>query len=164
MDVMSSHGKTNLRQLIVRLQTDFPKIIFEESTHFKWNADKKIIFYSLNVDHPIWSLLHELGHMKLAHTEYLTDVSLLHMETAAWQKAKELGCHYGFVVDEEYVQDCIDSYREWLHQRSTCPTCSQTGLEDKAGSYICINCKSSWHVTPNRLGRVYRKIKDPSLH
>ena len=158
---MSLPAKDDIRQLLASLRKDFPGIAFESSQDFRWNADKKVVFFSTKSERPVWSLLHELGHMDLAHQKYDSDVCLIRMEAAAWQKAKQLGNQYGYIIDEDYIQDCMDSYRDWLHQRSTCPSCNQTGLEESAGTYKCLNCQSEWRVSQNRFCRVYRKTKSP---
>jgi len=101
-------------------------------------------------------MLHELAHATLGHNSYETDFELLLLEVAAWDKAKALARDYGETIDDEHVQDCIDTYRDWLYQRSNCPACSTTSLQESAVSYKCFNCGSSWTVTASRFCRPYR--------
>lgn len=158
---MSSSAKTELNHLLARLKVDYPDVNFIESDHFRWNADKRVVFFSTNTETPVWSLMHEIGHMNSGHQAYSSDLGLLKMEVEAWQKAKQLGAMYGLKADEEYIQDCIDSYRDWLHKRSCCPLCNQNGIEKTKGHYWCINCQASWEVSNSRFCRVYRKTKGP---
>lgn len=96
------------------------------------------------------------------HTSYSSDTRLVGIEVEAWDAAIILAKKYDISVDEDYVQDCLDSYRKWQHDRSKCPKCQMAGLEVKNGEYKCFNCQNQWHVTPNRFCRAYRKIKKSS--
>lgn len=154
MDAMNS--------LLKKVKADYPAISFTQAEDFRWSAEQATIYYSSVVDHAEWTLLHELGHMLHGHQGYQSDNALVHMEVEAWAKAQELAAHYNIEIDEDYIQDCLDSYRGWHHERSKCPTCTQTGLEISRGNYRCINCASTWQVTPNRFCRVYRKQKSPA--
>ena len=162
MDVMNSPTNTvkvasNFARLLEKVSRDFPKIEFKLSDTFCWSDEDQSICYDPDAEHAIWSLLHELGHMHYKHDRYTTDVMLVRMEVEAWEKAKELGSHYDHAIDEDHIQDCIDSYRNWQHRRSTCPECEQTGIEKTSGTYLCINCRTTWKVTANRFCRVYRQ-------
>ncbi len=159
MDAMNSPDKTTSKfdTLLSTLRSDFPDITFELSDNFRWSDERRTIFYDDSAEYSSWSLLHEMGHMVRHHRRYSSDRVLVHMEVEAWEEAKNLARTYGHTIDEDYIQDCIDSYRLWRHQRSTCPRCEQTGVEKADGLYLCINCRNSWQVTTNRFCRVYRK-------
>lgn len=158
MDAMSSPSK--LTSLIYSLKKDYPDISFNEGERSSWDAKNQTVTYNgREGTNPIWSLLHEVGHMKAGHEQYRSDIQLLLMESEAWKIADKLGKKYGHQIDQDYVQDCLDSYRDWLHRRSTCPTCKQTGSEKKTGHYICINCGTPWKVSSSRFCRVYRQRK-----
>ena len=152
-----ANSKTDFKGLLDKIRRDYPDIRFEEADNFRWSAEKSTVYYTAAAEDAVWSLLHELGHMTSRHKVYNTDAMLVRMEVEAWQKAGQLAGHYGLAIDEDYIQDCIDSYRDWQYRRSTCPDCSQTGVEKAGGNYKCINCRHSWQVTPNRFCRVYRK-------
>lgn len=144
------------------ISADFPDIGFVKSAGFKWDPKSKEIHYSpISSEADIWSLFHELGHMLLDHAGYKYDFELLKMEVLAWQKAKETAKKYGFNISQEHVEKCIDSYRDWLHERSKCRKCDQSGLEKDSGIYSCFNCSFTWKVTPARFCRVYRKKIEP---
>lgn len=149
-------------QLIDNLKRDFPSVTFEESDHSRWAPEANTVFYVTNKKHADWSLLHETGHMASHHKNYSTDIELLQMEVEAWEKAKELGDKYGVRISPDHIEDCLDSYRDWLYKRSLCPKCSHTGLEKDSGDYSCINCGAEWKVSSERFCRVYRKTKTPA--
>lgn len=152
--------------LLQRLGEDYPSLRFIASHRFSWHAGKQHISYSATALQDLrgeWALLHELGHALLAHTDYLSDMELLHIEIAAWDKARELSKKYQLHIDEDYIQDSLDSYRDWIHVRSTCPTCHEHCLQTTRSSYRCHNCGTSWHITQSRLCRPYRKTQKKSL-
>ena len=144
------------------LQQVIPHIRFEAGDTFFWSPETQLITYRHDhEDEPsaCWALLHEAAHAILGHTRYETDFELLLLEVAAWQKAKELGANVGLSVDEEHIQDCLDTYRDWLHQRSTCPTCGNVSMQETREQYHCHNCNTQWQVTTSRFCRPYRLRK-----
>ena len=64
------------------------------------------------------------------------------MESEAWEKARELADSYGISVDEELIQRELDTYRDWLHQKSRCPVCGLTRYQTPDGGYHCPSCES----------------------
>ena len=152
----------DLETLLERIGADYPDLSFIESAHFSWHAGRKHVSFrkaGKNAQHNMWALLHELGHALLSHAEYTHDIELLQMEVAAWEKGRKLAEHYGLKVDEDYIQDCLDTYRDWLHLRSTCPTCFARSLQTSDKLYRCFNCQTEWSVTRSRLCRPYRLQK-----
>lgn len=139
------------------LSTKHPGITFSEDNGFRWSPESKTIFYNPKSIRALWSLLHEVGHMLNNHSNYSSDIGLLRLEVAAWSKAQEVAKDYGIVINENHIQKCLDSYRDWIYKRSACPTCTQAGLERSRGIYSCINCSTKWKVTPERFCRPYRK-------
>lgn len=156
---MAEAAQLSLEALLQQIRYDFPDLSFEESAHFSWHAGKKRVSFKkseANEEYQAWSLLHELGHALLGHTGYRFDIELLQLEAAAWQKAHELAKDYGIVIDEDYTQDCLDTYRDWLHLRATCPTCFARSLQATPRRYRCFNCQTEWRVSRSRLCRPYR--------
>ena len=150
-------SKSDFDGLLAKLKQDYPDISFQPDSHFRWSAENKTVYYDPDAENPTWSLLHEIGHVIGSHNTYNTDSMLVRMEVEAWQKAKEIAAGYGREIDEDYIEDCIDSYREWQYKRSMCPVCGLTGMEKPGGEYRCFNCGKTWNVTKNRFCRVYRK-------
>ncbi len=91
-----------------------------------------------------WKLLlfHELGHATLGHRNFRTNVERLKMEVAAWEKAREFASLYGVEFDDELMETELDSYRDWVHQKSRCPKCGLTRYETPGGGYHCPRCEN----------------------
>lgn len=146
--------------LLDQLRADYPEFVFVEGGQFSWHAGKHQVSYllrALDDMRGIWALLHEIGHALLKHTTYDSDVELLQIEVTAWEKAKELAAKYHVPINDDYIQDCLDSYRDWLHVRATCPTCHSRALQVSRHTYRCHNCGDEWQVSPSRLCRPYRR-------
>ena len=148
-----------MKALLKQLQADFPSVVFEASSQFYWSPKDRVVYYDpcKNTVKARWALLHELSHGLLGHTTYKSDFELLQLEVAAWKQSREVASAYGIGIDEEHVQDCLDTYRDWLHARSTCPTCTEHGLQNAQGLYNCLNCNSQWNVSKARFCRPYRR-------
>lgn len=136
--------------LINKLKGDYPDLTFVEAEHFSWSADDKTISYKSDDPHADDLLLHEVSHAHLGHADYGRDIELLRMETDAWEAAKELARSHHRTISEAVLQDNLDTYREWLHARSTCPGCSATGYQTAQASYACPACTHSWRVNEAR--------------
>lgn len=154
--------KNSFNNLLTQLRSQRPDIAFKAGRTYSWSPRTTTITYGkTSTDAALWSLLHEFAHAELRHTTYKTDFELLTLEVAAWEHCKQLAHAQGIVVDEDHVEDCLDSYREWLHRRSTCPTCGSGGLQKTETEYHCHNCHSFWQVSTARFCRPYRrKLKD----
>lgn len=147
-----------MNELVLKLRQHYPDITFVEGDIFHWSPQKKQVTYTNSKnDQAAWSLLHETGHALLDHASYTSDMQLLKKEVAAWQKAVQLAPEFDIKIHDDHIQDCLDSYREWIHKRSTCPTCSLKGFQEAPDTYTCLNCKAAWHVGTERFCRPYRR-------
>lgn len=63
------------------------------------------------------------------------------MERAAWDKAKELAAKYDIEINQDLIEDELDSYRNWLHIKSRCKKCGLTRYQTKDGIYHCPHCE-----------------------
>lgn len=158
-----------MEHIVAKLSQDFPDLIFCSSNHFYWSPGTKQIFYNKQLDGnktAPWSLLHETAHALLEHKNYTSDIELLNIELHAWRKAIEISSNYNVSISKKYVHECLDSYRDWLHNRSTCPICGLSGTQ-KTGKpkYTCYNCHECWKVSDSRFKRCYREatINNSSL-
>lgn len=152
-----------MESLLKQLRRDYPNVLFSPAKQFYWSPKTTEVFYSKQLESSRtapWSLLHELGHALLRHTNYTLDLELVQMESQAWEKAKEIGTTYGYEIDDGHIQDCMDTYRDWLHQRSACPTCNTRSLQQDSQRYKCFNCNQVWTVSSSRFCRPYRKKLD----
>lgn len=156
-----------LDALLEQLRADFPQVQFVAGTRFYWSPAKQQVYYTYTTNGAptIFSLLHETGHALLEHRRYTLDFELLELEAAAWQRARALGKTYGITIDEDHIQDCLDTYRDWLYRRSICPSCTSKALQQDDGRrYQCYNCHASWLVSPSRFCRPYRKSQFQATH
>jgi len=147
--------------LLDELIQDYPRVKFTPGTRFTWDShDKAVVYVGEDTTREgDWALLHELGHALLAHKDFETDMQLLQMEVAACAEAKTISQKYNITIDEDYIEDSLDTYRDWQHFRSTCPTCAVRSLQVDRHTYRCQNCSTIWHVTKSRLCRSYRRKK-----
>lgn len=151
-----------MNHLLARLRKDFPELSFKGGEIFSWSPKDQTVMYALEIREepsPIWSLLHEVGHALLEHQTYASDFELVKLEAAAWDKATKLADDYGHTIDVDHIQDCLDTYRDWLHQRSTCPTCHTTSLQRSMTIYCCYNCNTEWRVSRSKVCRPYRRLQ-----
>lgn len=148
-----------MQKVIQLLKQKYPQFSYVAGNEFQWSSEQQTIFYSNHREqtNSVWSLLHELGHALLGHASYQNDVDLLLKESAAWIKAVQIGDTIGITIDTTHVENCLDSYRDWLYKRSICPVCTQHGVQQDRNVYTCLNCRTSWSVGDDRFCRSYRK-------
>lgn len=155
-----------MKDLIDKLQAQFPDLRFIAAKQFYWSPESGEIFYNAGSEgrEATWSLLHETGHALLGHTSYKADFELVRLEVAAWERAQQLANYLNVSIDEDHIQDCLDTYRDWLYKRSICPNCTTKCLQQ--GDFVhyrCFNCHTMWRVTSNRFCRAYRRHKNIGL-
>jgi hypothetical protein len=152
-----------MEKLILKLKKDHPDLLFSPGHSHCWSPEHGQISYTdSEKTHSIEGILHELGHARMGHKGYVSDVELLQKEVEAWQEGLKLAKLYGVPFDEEHIQDCLDTYRDWLYKRSMCPNCLSTGLQKDERHYHCLNCEQGWRVTASRFCRPYRRSKPKS--
>lgn len=151
-----------MSSLIHKLKTEFPTLAFIEAEQFSWSPATKTVFYNRGQAHAPALLLHELSHALLEHREYRRDIELIAMETAAWDEAQRHAEAYKVRLEESMVQDHLDTYRDWLHARSTCPRCSANGYQTEASHYECAACAHCWRVNEARLCALRRYSASPN--
>lgn len=132
---------------------------FEQSDVYYWSAQNQTVYYDpsrLDSESGIYTLIHELGHALLGHKTFGSGAELLTLEVEAWQKAKEIASKLDISIASEHIEHCLDSYRDWLHRRSTCPTCKTISTEVDENTYRCFNCSQRWTVPTDQRTRCYR--------
>jgi len=156
MDAMTTSSKTS-NKFVERIEADYPQFKFKPGAQEHWSPRTKTITYEPEAENLKYGLLHELAHALLGHDTYKNDFELLKLEGQAWQRAAEIGRKYGIKIDDEHIQNCLDTYRDWLHRRSKCPSCGMHVLQQDSHTYKCFNCGDSWQVSAGRFARSYRR-------
>ena len=127
--------------LLSRLKADYPNLRFIDGKKFAFRPPKTIV---IGPAEPFAELLllHEVSHAILKHKTFRIDLERLKMEVAAWDRAKELANIYHININEEMIQNELDTYREWLHKKSRCPRCGLTRYQTPDAKYHCPRCES----------------------
>lgn len=138
--------------LIEYLKTTYPKLKFAYAKRFKFCFPNKISlenpeFSTIPPQYFTLQTLHELGHALCGHKDYQIDVSRLKIEREAWETAKTVYKKLPkslktFSWDEDFVEDSLDTYRNWLHQKSKCKACGLTRYQTDDGTYHCPRCEN----------------------
>ncbi|HVS78940.1 MAG TPA: hypothetical protein VHD84_01465 [Candidatus Saccharimonadales bacterium] len=155
---MTTSNKTSER-FVQKIAADYPQFKFRPGAQEHWSPRTQTITYEPDnsPDCLRYGLLHELAHALLGHSSYKSDFELLKLESQAWQTAAKIGRKYGIKISEDHIQNCLDTYRDWLHRRSKCPTCGIHTLQHDPTTYLCFNCGEQWQVSAGRFARSYRR-------
>lgn len=144
----------NNKDFIEQLIHDYPDIKFVYASRFKYRPSKKttpatIYLEPLNQSPEyIFQTLHELGHSLRQHKTYTIDVERLKIEREAWDTAYKIFTQYSNTLlkdlswDEYFVENSLDTYRDWLHARSKCKKCGLTRYQTSDGLYHCPHCEN----------------------
>ncbi len=131
--------------LLKKINQDHAHLSFKKGESFYWHPETTTITYIAEDAHGAEHLLHELAHAILNHSQYTTDIELVQLERHAWEYAKNsLGPAYAVSINEDIIQQDLDTYREWLHARSSCPKCHAVGLQQNSLEYHCSVCGQVW--------------------
>lgn len=136
--------------LVKKLSSAYPQFHFEDSDHYMWAPAESTVYFNSEMPNPA-QLLHELGHGVRGHGQYNKDVALLAMEREAWEEAKRIGQQFDVTIDDDTIETHLDTYRDWLHARSTCPSCNATGVQTSRFQYRCVACFHEWRVNDARI-------------
>lgn len=131
------------------IMKSYPDINFIKGSQFVWSPKHWAVYYQeedRDQEQDRLALLHEIGHAELGHKNCRSDVHLLSMEVDAWSYARQKAALFGIKVDEQHIEDCLESYRIWLHKRSVCPNCQFHGIQTKTTKYRCFMCRHIWQV------------------
>lgn len=146
------------KKFVELLKRDFPEVKFKDGAkRFSYQLRDGVPVVFLGEPQPNFALLtlHELGHALCKHKDYKVDVERIKIESAAWERAKTVLLEYrkkaqtetGLATilpewDEDFVQDKMDTYRDWLHARSRCKKCGLTRYQTDDGKYHCPRCEA----------------------
>lgn len=140
----------SITSILKLLKNNYPQFYFEKSDDFLWSSSNNTIYYDNKSENSAVFLLHELSHALLNHTNYDRDIQLVIMERQAWDYTVKLAPKYNIAISNEMVQSTLDSYRDWMHKRSTCPNCETTGSQIDKYTYKCPACINNWRVNEAR--------------
>jgi hypothetical protein len=132
---------------------------FNAAESYYWSPKDRTVFYQVNDSTEVgaWTLLHEACHGLHNHRSYQSDFELVLLEVEAWERAEKLAVEFGIEINNDHIQDCLDSYRDWQYKRSLCPRCELGGMQTNSSSYSCLFCNDTWHVSAARFCRPYRR-------
>lgn len=136
--------------LIEKLKSESPEVSFVVGHEFGWNPKTHTVTYDETSPELEAYLLHEYGHALLGHDTYERDIDLIAMERDAWKVAQETATTHDLTIKSDTIQDALDTYRDWMHARALCPTCSATGIETSKHEYTCVSCRGKWRVNEAR--------------
>lgn len=142
------------------LRATYPDISFIDSDEFRWSPDSSTVYAGpLDSDNGLYLLLHETGHALAGHKTYTQDIHLLKLEREAWEIAKKkLAPQFETDIPDEFIEDALDTYRDWLYARSLCPLCSSSGVQEDEHHYRCLACSAGWKVNDARQCQLRRYI------
>lgn len=141
------------------LKHDYPQLSFQTAEDHWWDPLTHTVYYNQLHEERLALLLHELSHAILEHKEYLQDIELLQIEREAWHYAiHTLAPRYQLSINQDVAEDSLETYRIWLHNRSLCPRCSCSALQQLDGSYQCPLCMSRWRANEARTRHLRRYL------
>lgn len=122
---------------LAKIKSDFPSLKFIPGERFTFRPPKTVV---VEPEGDPLLLLHEIGHALSGEYDFKTEVGRLKIEVKAWEKAKELAPKYEIDIDEDLIEGELDSYRDFLHQKSRCPNCGLTRFQTPDGTFYCPRC------------------------
>ena len=125
---------------LAKLKSDYPEIRFLERARFTFRPPRTVVYPAEDGEFDSLLILHEMGHALSRHRFFKTEIERLKMEVEAWEKARELCDIYEVQVDEDLIQGELDTYRDFLHQKSRCPECGLTRFQTPDGAFHCPRC------------------------
>ena len=72
---------------------------------------------------------------------------------------EKMGEKYNITFNENFAENNLDTYRNWLHLRSLCPDCKVNGMQLSNLNYRCLACFREWSNNDSRFKRLHKKIK-----
>lgn len=130
----------NSIKFLASIKKTYPEFNFKQGKRFSFRP-KKTITYSETENNFELLLLHELGHALNGDFSFKTDIERLKIEMNAWETAKKLANSLNVTYDEEFIENELDSYRNWLHKKSLCKSCGLTRYQTPDGAYHCPHCE-----------------------
>lgn len=124
-----------------QILAEYPQFRVITGRKFAFRPPKTIILGQPQSKYALQSL-HELAHGLCGHKTFSTYIERVKMESEAWERAKTLCLKYDIEFDEEFAEEQLDTYRDWLHQKSVCRQCGQVRYQSPDGNYHCPQCET----------------------
>ena len=121
----------------------YPTFSFRPGPKFLFRPPKSIYYQEMDDNYRLL-LLHELSHALLGHFSYEKSLERLQIERDAWEKTRELCEKHSVAFDESVAESELDTYRDWVHQKTLCKTCGLTCLEVSPESLYCPFCQKTF--------------------
>lgn len=135
--------------LITSLEQDFPDLHFTYGKRFSFRPPKTIVIGPDEGEKTPMLLFHELGHALSGKHSYKTAVERLKIESIAWSEGKKayerclVSGRYSLPDwDDDFVEESLDTYRDWLHSKSKCKNCGLTMFQNQDGTWECPYCST----------------------
>lgn len=135
--------------LITSLKQDFPDFHFTYGKRFSFRPPKTIVIGPDEGTKTPLLIFHELGHALSGQYIYKTAIERLKIESLAWNEGKKAyekcltsGRYSLPPWDEEFVEENLDTYRDWLHAKSKCKTCGLTMYQGADKKWLCPFCST----------------------
>ena len=125
------------------LKTVYPSFTFKPGRKFLFRPKKTILYLESNENFRLL-LLHELAHALLGHFSFDRSLERLQIERDAWEKTRELCDLHSVPFNESLAEAELNTYRDWVHQKTLCKTCGATCLEVNSESLFCPNCQKTY--------------------
>lgn len=139
----------------------FPQHTFLPAAFFSYDAADEVINYSpiaIKNNNGKLALLHEISHCELGHFHYQSDLQLYAMEIDAWRYTQKLAERFGISIHQDYIEECLESYNQWIEKRGTCPNCGVFCAQITETEFECYNCSTRWRVNTSPQVRTTRRI------
>ena len=135
-------SKRNLA-FLSSLEETYPDFTFRPGHKFLFRPPKSIYYLESDENFRLL-LLHELAHALLGHFSFSRSLERLQIERDAWEKTRELCNLHSVPFDEALAEAELDTYRDWVHQKTLCKTCGLTCLEVNSESLFCPFCQKTF--------------------
>ena len=135
----SGYGKNQII-FFTKVANDYPDFNVKFGNKFSFRPPRAITIGPYEPGAELLAL-HEFGHAISKHRNFKMGVERLKMELEAWEKARALAAKYEVDFDDDLMERELDTYRDWLHQKSRCPKCGLTRFQTPDGVYHCPRCE-----------------------
>ncbi|MBR5389409.1 hypothetical protein IK146_02525 [Candidatus Saccharibacteria bacterium] len=122
------------------LQESYPDYVFKPGRKFLFRPPKSIYYLESDENFRLL-ILHELAHALLGHYTFDRSLERLQIERDAWAKTRELCQLHSIPYDDNLAETELNTYRDWVHQKTLCKRCGLSCLEVSSESLYCPFCQ-----------------------